>query len=271
MKQMAAHEPVEGVTRRGFGRTALAGTIGAAVASMWSGSSPLEAQSLSDVDVLNFALNLEYLEAEFYTVAVTGRRIADFGIGTAGTGNPGATSGGAQVVFTEARVSLTASQVMADEQAHVTFLRTALGSAAVAKPAINLDALGLGYRNQNEFITLARAFEDVGVSAYGGAAALLSNKNILTAAARIALTEAQHASVLRLLAADARIAVPMIDGLDVPPIGSPGGRLFQVDGQGLSTVRTASQVLAIVYANNNAGANAGGFFPGGVNGTIQRV
>ena len=44
-----------------------------------------------------------------------------------------------------------------------------------------------------------------------------------------------------------------------------------MDGQGLSTIRTASQVLAIVYANNNAGANAGGFYPSGVNGTIQRV
>ena len=132
---------------------------------------------------------------------------------------------------TESRVSVTASQVMADEQAHVTFLRAALGAAAVARPAINLDALGIGFRSQNEFITLARAFEDVGVSAYGGAAALLSNKGILTAAARIALTEAQHASVFRLLAADARIAVPAVDGLDVPPIGSPGGRLFQTGGK----------------------------------------
>lgn len=263
--------PRSGVSRRDFGHTALVGTIGAAVATLWSASTPLQAQGLTDVDILNFALNLEYLEAEFYTVAVTGKRITDFGIGISGPGTPGATTGGAQVSFPESRVAVTAAQVMADEQAHVQFLRGALGSAAVAKPAINLDALGLGYRNQNEFITLARAFEDVGVSAYGGAAGLISNRGILTAAARIALTEAQHAAVLRLLAADARIAVPMVDGFDVPPLGSPQGRMFQVDGQGLSTIRTASQVLAIVFANNNVGANAGGFYPSGVNGVISRV
>ena len=263
------------ISRRNFARTiagagafaGVAGLIGTTV-----GSVGLDAQSgITDVDILNFALNLEYLEAEFYTVAVTGRRIADLGIGTSGTGNPGATTGGKQVSFPEARVAITAQQITADEQVHVSYLRTALGSAAVAKPAINLDALGIGFNNQNEFLTLARAFEDVGVSAYGGAAPLISSKAILGAAARIALTEAQHAAVLRLLCADARIAVPMLDGMDVPPIGSPGGRLFQVDGQGLSTIRTTSQVLSIVYANANANANAGGFFPSGVNGTISRV
>ncbi len=265
------HNPV---SRRNFGQKILGTGVLAGVSALVGttiGSTVVEAQSLSDVDILNFALNLEYLEAEFYTIAVTGRRIADLGIGTSGTGSPGATTGGRQVTFTESRVGVTAQQVAADEQAHVTFLRTALGSAAVAKPAINLDALGLGFNNQNEFITLARAFEDVGVSAYGGAAPLISNKGILGAAAQIALTEAQHASVLRLLAADARIAVPMLDALDVPPIGSPGGRLFQVDSQGLTTIRTPSQVLSIVYANKNPNANAGGFFPSGVNGTITRV
>lgn len=204
-------------------------------------------------------------------MAVTGRRIADVGIGTAGTGAPGATTGGAQVSFSDPRVAVKAAQVMSDEQAHVTLLRTALGPAAVAKPAINLNALGLGFANQNEFLTLARAFEDVGVSAYGGAAALIGNKDILTAAAQIALTEAQHAGVLRLLVSDARVAVPVVDARDVPPLMSPNGHLFQVDGQGLSTIRTASQVLAIVYANNNRSAGAGGFYPSGVNGTISRV
>jgi len=263
------------LSRRNFAKTAIGTGVFAGMSGLFGspfGSSTVEAQSgVSDVDILNFALNLEYLEAEFYTVAVTGRRIADLGIGISGTGAPGATTGGKQVSFTEARVSVTAQQVAADEQAHVTYLRAALGSAAVAKPAINLDALGLGFNNQNEFITLARAFEDVGISAYGGAAPLISSKAVLAAAVRVALTEAQHGAVLRLLAADARIAVPMVDGLDVPPIGSPGGRLFQVDGQGLSTIRTPSQVLAIVYANANANANAGGFFPSGVNGTITRV
>ena len=141
----------------------------------------------------------------------------------------------------------------------------------MAKPAINLAALGIGYNNATEFLTLARAFEDLGVSAYAGAAAFIGNRGILTAAARIALTEGQHAGVLRLLISDAGAAVPMVDRIDVPPLGSPGGRLFQVDGAGLSTIRTPGQVLAVAYASATAGTRSGGFFPNGVNGTIVSV
>lgn len=258
-----------GVSRRTFGKSALSVSIVAAAGAFLTERSA-EAQKLTDVDVLNFALNLEYLEAEFYSVAVTGKRIAELGIGTSGSGKEGSTVGGA-IVALDARTNTVAMHVAADEQAHVILLRAALGRAAVAKPAINLEALGLGFRNQAEFITLARAFEDVGVSAYGGAAALISNKDILTTTAQIALTEGQHAGVFRLLLRDAAAAVPQLDNLDVPPLGSPNGRLFQVDGQGLSTKRTASQVLAIVYANANSGTGSGGFFPGGFNGTITRV
>jgi hypothetical protein len=154
---------------------------------------------------------------------------------------------------------------------HVRFLRTALGSAAVAKPAINLNALGVGFGNLNEFLTVARAFEDVGVTAYNGAAPLISSRAILGAAAGIALTEAQHAGVLRYLVYDRGIAVPQLDNLDVPPLGSPNGRLFNLNNEGLTPARTPSQVLAIVYANRAAGTRNGGFFPGGFNGTITTV
>lgn len=205
-----------------------------------------------------WSLNLEYLEAEFYTVATTGRRIADAGIGISGTGRAGVTTGGGQVAL-DSRSATVASHITSDEQAHVQFLRSALGSNAIAKPDINLEALGIGFRSQSEFLTLARAFEDLGVSAYGGAAYLISNRDTLTAAARIGLTEAQHAGVLRLLVSDNNIRVTGVDAFDILPLMSPGGRLFQVDGQGLSTIRTAAQVLA-----------AGGtFFPSGVNGTIK--
>jgi hypothetical protein len=152
---------------------------------------------------------------------------------------------------------------------HVRFLRAALGGAAVAKPAINLEALGIGFRNQNEFITLARAFEDVGVTAYGGAAPLISNKATLAAAAQIALTEAQHAGVLRYMVFERGLVVPALDGIDVLPQSQPGaGRVFNVTSQGLTPVRTPSQVLKIVLANTSTGATRGGFFPEGLNGTI---
>ena len=132
-----------------------------------------QAQSLTDVDILNFALNLEYLEAEFYTVATTGRRIEDLGIGVSGVGTLGGTVGGS-VVAMDNRVMQVARDIANEEQMHVKLLRTALGSAAVAKPAINLAALGIGFANVTEFLTLARAFEDVGVTAYNGAAPLIS-------------------------------------------------------------------------------------------------
>jgi hypothetical protein len=256
-----------GFTRRAFGRNALAtGIVAAAGAFMLESKVEGQAPSDNDVIVLNFALNLEYLEAEFYTVATTGKRLSDVGIATTGYGREGATVGGG-IVALDARTSAIAAQIALDEQAHVRVLRAALGNSVSAKPAINLEALGLGFRNQNEFLTLARAFEDLGVSAYAGAAALISNDQILTTAARIALTEGQHAGALRILARDANLTVPQVDPLDVPP----QSKVFQVDAQGLSTIRTPNQVLAVVYANATAGTGAGGFFPSGVNSALSRV
>lgn len=261
----------DGSSRRAFAKRVLAiGSLAMGATLVDTARIDVLAQSLTDIDILNFALNLEYLEAEFYTVGTYGRRIADAGIEVSGRGRSGPTIGGAAVALTGfARVA--AEHITLDEQQHVKFLRAALGSQAVAKPTINLEALGVGFRNQNEFLTVARAFEDLGVSAYGGAAPLIESAANLAPAAQIALTEAQHAGVLRMLIAMAGVAVPMVDSADVPPLGSPAGRLFQVDGNGLSTVRSASAVLAVAYANSNAGTSSGGFFPDGVNGTISRV
>lgn len=246
------------VSRRDFALRSMGATIGVGGAMLLGGTDQAEAQSISDTDVLNFALNLEYLEAEFYSMATTGRRIEESGIPVSGTGRAGATSGGAKVALDD-RTGTIAMQITIDEQQHVRYLQAALGSAAIAKPAINLEALGLGFRNQNEFLTLARAFEDVGISAYGGAVTVISSKPILQRAAQIALTEAQHAGVLRLLVSDNRVVVSALDELDVLPLMSPNGRAFQVDGDGLSTIRTPAQVLKV----------AGAFFPNGVNGNIR--
>lgn len=259
------------VNRREFAKRTMATGLWAAVGAEVVGqSTPASAQSLTDADILNFALNLEYLEAEFYTVATTGRRIEDLGIGVGGVGTLGGTVGGS-VVSMESRVAQVARDLANEEQMHVRFLRSALGSAAIAKPAINLAALGIGFANMNEFLIVSRAFEDVGVTAYNGAAPLISSKAILAAAAAIGLTEAQHAGQLRYLVYDRGIAVPQLDNLDVPPLGSPNGRLNNVTNEGLTPARTPSQVLAIVYGNGNPGASNGGFFPGGFNGAIRTV
>lgn len=255
------------LARRQFAKRMVAGGLAAYGAVAIGGSADLFAQSITDIDILNFALNLEYLEAEFYAVGTSGQRIAERNIGITGTGRSGATVGGSRVSLDD-RHSFIFQQVALDELAHVTFLRTALRSSAVAKPSINLAALGVGFANQAEFLTVAAVFEDVGVSAYLGAAPLINNRMILGAAAGIAITEGQHAGLIRWLASDARAQVPQVDAKAVPTIGLPNGRLFFVDGNGLPPARTTSEVLKIVYAG---GTRSGGFFPDGVNGTISQV
>jgi len=223
------------------------------------------AQGPSETDVLNFALNLEYLEAEFYSVAVTGATLS-----STVTGGTSTATGGAKVAFTDPRIADIAAEIAADETLHVQYLRTALGEMAVAEPAINLNALGIGFASQAQFLTLARASEDTGVSAYAGAATLLSGNN-LQAAAQILAVEAYHAGNIRLNLVQAGIAVTSVtatDSLDVPPTEQ---HFFRTDSNALAIKRTTSQVLAIVYANATAGTASGGFFPSGVNGNIKTV
>jgi Ferritin-like domain len=238
-------------------------------------SSAVSAQAITDADILNFALNLEYLEAEFYTVVTTGKTIEEIGIGVSGTGTSGPTTGGHKVNFREgffwlgdfdAGVTMAIAEELAyDEQQHVLLLRSALGSAAVAKPAINLDALGIGFANYREYLQLARAFEDVGVSAYAGAAPLISSKSYLQVAAQILATEALHSGNIRKQVQGHEIPTMPVDSLDVLPPPS-GKRWFTVNQQALAIIRTTSQVLKIVYGG---GTSSGGFFPNGVNGTIN--
>ena len=230
-----------------------------------------------DVAILNFALNLEYLEAEFYTYAVYGESISAFGIGTSGVGTEGPTTGGQAANFNyntnvswSNQLRWVAESLCNDEQAHVKLLRGALGSAAVAKPAINLGALGIGFANTAQFITVARALEDTGVSAYGGAAPLITSKAYLGVAAQIAEVEANHSGALRLFCAIAGVSVGPLDALDVVP--PPAGKnYFVVDSNALAIIRTTSQVLAIAYGNSAAGTDKGGFFPAGLNGAITTV
>jgi len=149
-----------------------------------------------------------------------------------------------------------------DEISHVKYLRAALGGGAVKKPAINLDALGYGYASVDDFLKLSRQFEDTGVSAYLGAAPLISSKTYLAAAGAILSTEAQHAGNIRMLCVMNGVNSPATDGLDVPPTPS---KPFDVDNYALSIPRTIGQVLNIVYHGGNC---SGGFFPQGMNGNI---
>jgi hypothetical protein len=255
--------------RRGFLKQL--GMASAGVGAFLATSNSAKAADITDVDIVQFALNLEYLEAEFYTVARTGKTIDQMGVGITGSGTQGATTGGQKVPLIEgSTLAVSSDEIGSDERAHVTFLRQtllSLGIQPIAKPAINLNALGTGFESQEAFINLARAFEDVGVSAYGGAAPLIQSKVILGYAARILATEAEHTGNLRLHAALYQATTTPVDAIDILPPPS-GKRYISVDSQGLTPIRTPGQVLYIVYGGKS-NVTSGGFFPNGVNGLIN--
>jgi hypothetical protein len=123
--------------RRSFLKTLGAATAGVTALSM-AGLSPAHGQTTTEVEVLKFALNLEYLESEFYTYALYGQGIELFGIGVTGEANGSnppsgmVTSGGKKVDFSNPNQVLThqiVEQIGRDERAHVTLLRSALGLA----------------------------------------------------------------------------------------------------------------------------------------------
>ena len=175
----------------------------------------------TDADVLNYALNLEYLEAQFYSYAATGLGLPSTLL-SAGSASAYQTVGTVTTNSTVTKVAgLTTAQqqilneIAYEEQEHVKFLRAALSTAAVPMPNIDLTffatlatAAGISttspfspFASFNAFLIGAFIFEDVGVTAYSGAAPLISaagvNSGYLTAAAGILAVEAYHASYVR--------------------------------------------------------------------------
>ena len=253
-----------------------------------------------DAAVLNFALNLEYLEAEYYLYGTTGMGLEATVFGTDGSGTPGSVvvKPNAAVPFQTEALRQYANEIAIDEANHVRFLRQALGAGKVARPQIDLlnsfntlgQLLGLPngfdpFANEVNFLIGAFIFEDVGVTAYKGASPLISNKAYLEAAAGILGVEAYHAGSVRTLLFQQGTAVQntvnaisdIRASLDNQPQGSPrldqGIRVNDVanivpaDGNSIAFSRSTRQVLNIVYGQVNAAA--GLFFPNGLNGVIR--
>ncbi len=255
-------------------------------------SQPAAAQAVTDADIANFALNLEYVEAEYYIRAFLGRGLdASDRSGVGGAG--GFVLGGSAVPFVTEAIAAYAQKITIDEVNHVRFLRRVLGSAAVAAPNIDLlnsfNALGVAaglipagtqfnpFADETSFLLGAFIFEDVGVTAYAGAAALITNKDILNAAASILAIEAYHSGTVRTVLAQ-RGQQAAVDAISRVRAAAGGGKeqgltvgnlrfnTSPSDTDSLGYRRTTTEVLNIVY---NGRPTGGGFLPDRMNGLIR--
>ena len=296
---MLSNNDTNPAEQRGLSRRSALMLSGAAVAGLaLNRAANAQAAAVTDTDILNFALNLEYLEAQFYTLATTGQTIDKIGIGITGPNNA---AGGTVMVKANPKVTFTtpvlqefASELALEEQNHVKFLRSALGASAVAMPNLDLmnsfnalaSAAGLGssfdpFASEANFLLGAFIFEDVGVTAYLGAAGLISNKTYLDKAAGILAVEAYHAGSIRTRvfqagsaaqSAASKIAAAraMLDGSGSDDIGvgvqQGAATIVDADANALAFSRTTTQVLKVVYGGGSA---SGAFYPNGMNGTIK--
>jgi hypothetical protein len=302
VKNMIERSAENEADRRVFLKAAGVAGLGAVGGSalIGAGAGPAAAaetatEKATDAAVLNFALNLEYLEAEFYQFAAFGSGLS--GSLTDGKGKHGGVTGGRAVTFSTPAIANYAREIAMDELDHVKFLRKALGSAKVSRPQIDIQgsftaaaqAAGLvaagetfdPYANENNFLLAAFLFEDVGVTAYKGAAPLITNKTYLEAAAGILSVEAYHAGIVRtsLYAkglqaevqklSDARDSLDSKKQLDQGIGNSVTANLVPTDKNGIAFSRTPGQVLNIVYLNPKS-VRKGGFFPKGVNGAVNQ-
>ena len=167
-----AASKVGGDTRAAFLKKAGVGAGAVVGSSAFFGVLPSIASAgvaPSDVAILNFALTLEYLEAAFYAEAVSKGRFSG-------------------------KVGTFAKIVSSHENAHVAFLKGALGSAAVKKPQFNFKGTTT---NKAKFMATAQVLEDTGVAAYLGQVGNIKSKKILGAAGSILPVEARHAGWIR--------------------------------------------------------------------------
>jgi hypothetical protein len=304
----------KGVSRRNF--LAGAGAVGAAaaLAGCEGNSTPTTTTITSggttytDADYLNFALNLEYLEASFYLYAATGSGLPAASMGS----GAGTVTGGAQVTGLTTAQQNIINEIAFDELSHVNFLRAALGSSAVAMPNLNIGAAfqtlaaaagitisgGFSpYASFSNFLIGAFIFEDVGVTAYSGAAPLLTSSTNLNYAAGIQAVEAYHAAYVRTtitalaqsagsnalitlanqvstlrgsLGGGNETALTYVSTLNASGNYQASSVVAATSANAIAYARTTDQVLHIVYgAGGGAGVASGVFFPNGLNGNIK--
>lgn len=257
-----------------------------------------------DAAILNFALNLEYLEAAFYLAAV-GRLSELQGVGgDAAIVLPDGFDGTTPIAFDTPEVASYADEIASDELAHVLFLRGALEAAGApvaerpvldfvnafagaAQAAFGLDAETAAafdpFANELFFLHGAFIFEDVGVTAYNGAAPFITDRGtVLQKAAGILAVEAYHSGEVRTLLYQRRdtetpFGVPVsavVQGISDLRGAVGGGKdqgivngdgsanIVPTDDDAIAFARTPREVANIVYLGPDTAA--GGFFPEGI-------
>ena len=182
--ELAAVE-IKGMTRESF---ILRGAVTAGAVYGLGAVGPFVRDAMAqgsdgDVEILNFALTLEFLEAAFYEQGL--KQVGDL----------------------SGEVKKLATEIGANEAEHVTTLTQTikdLGGTPTKAPGVDF---GKAFANEKSFLKLAQTFEDTGVSAYNGAAPAIQSKEVLAAAGSIVQVEARHAAAIRSLSGQ-----PISDG-----------------------------------------------------------
>lgn len=204
-------KPSEALSRRRFlGYAGAVAGVAAIAAACNKNDDPVPDTGVNlgsgDVGILNYAFALEQLEAAFYIqVAMTPY------------------SG-----ITAAETTLL-TDIRDHEIAHREFFKTALGASAITSLEFNFSSIDFSKRES--VLGTAKAFEDLGVSAYNGAGKLIVNPDYLTLAGKIVSVEARHAAYIRDLISNGSFADNTV-----------------IDMNGLDTSRMPSEVLAAAGA-----------------------
>jgi hypothetical protein len=214
----ATESDIKGVSRRNFlgylgGASALMLTVAACKKDDTPSGTGVDLGS-GDVGILNYAYALEQLEAAFYT----------------------------QVALTPySGISMAESALLTDirdhEIAHREFFKAALGGSAIR--ALEVDFSTINFSSRDSVLGTAKAFEDLGVTAYNGAGKLIVNPDYLTLAGKIVSVEARHAAYIRDIISNGTFADSTA-----------------IDANGLDLARTPAEVLNIAKTYLKTAINA---------------
>jgi hypothetical protein len=197
----------------------------AGVATIASVSEAVAAVDYKDADAQNLALNLLYLQAQYYSLAL-GSTVPPTLL--TGTGKAGIVLGGGSVPFNDPLLRSCTEELASDKIAHIVLLRQLLGENAIAQPSIDLSAASSGgfstimraaglidaasafdpYTSEENFLMGAFIFEDVAVTAWRGVIALIKNSTAREIAAGMLATTAHHAALIRCFVSERATASP---------------------------------------------------------------